>query len=99
MLPLVEENMQRFERSTQAPAEPTAQRGRPAQDLVDDGKSVGIGLERELEVVDLARGHPVDIDDLAVQQVDARPQRTANFAHDPPAFVMIINGNVATDAT
>src|SRR4029079_2663447 len=67
--------------------EPGEQRGHP-QDAVDDG---------ELDVVDVADGRVVDVDDLAVEQVQPEVE-DARRGHWP-AFVAIMSGIVTTDTT
>ena len=80
-------------------AEPTTEagavRGRTAEDGADDRRCSSSDSSRSST---LPPSRPSHVDDLAVEQVQARRRGVAAVAH-APAFVMIISGIVATATT
>jgi hypothetical protein len=78
------------------------QSSRAAEERRHDKSTVAL---REGKVVDLGHWPPVRVDDLPIQQVKSGVVSTSGrvriccLGHHCPAFVMIINGIAATEAT
>lgn len=85
------------QRPAEPPAVPRHQCGRP-REQPGDPQPTG-GVLGELDVVDLAHGQAVAVDDLAVEQVEHRVEGAVEPVHHAPIPVTIISGSAASAAT
>jgi hypothetical protein len=82
------------------PTQPTTQPRPESAGSHEDSLDVGApdAVESKFKIVDLADEAPVGIDHLPIEQVQLEVQRPC-LGHYCPAFVQIISGIAATDAT
>jgi hypothetical protein len=87
------------EGSTRAPADVAGERAESTAERGDPRQGVGVVVDDELDVVDLADEATVAVDELTIEELEDSPDapaRGGGFPAHAPAFVAIINGIVAS---
>ena len=101
--PRREPPLDRGQPAAEVPADLVGEGTEPGEQGIDPRQRVGIVVDHEVDVVDLARETPVAVDQLAVEQLEHCPhppaRRLATGPVHDPAFVAIISGMVAAATT